>query len=64
MKQINFLKYAFILTLFIYTTACDKEDTIEGSIPEKVHTGFNNKFPNAINIVPTLNFFIISSLLN
>lgn len=48
MKQINFLKYAFILTLFIYTTACDKEDTIEGSIPEKVHTGFNNKFPNAI----------------
>lgn len=47
MKQINFIKYALICTLFVFAIACDKDDSIKESIPVKVQTEFESKFPNA-----------------
>lgn len=47
MKQINFIKYALICTLFVFAIACDKDESIKESIPEKVQTEFQRKFPNA-----------------
>lgn len=47
MKQINLLKYVLISIIFIYATACDKNDPLTDILPEKVLTEFVNKFPNA-----------------
>lgn len=47
MKQINFIKYVLICTLFVFSIACDKDDSIKESIPVKVQTEFESKFPDA-----------------